>query len=169
MRTITALLLICTPLLAFAHSSGLSWQSPSGSYVVDVGYTPDTFSVGTAITFDFILRQELTPVTPYSHVWVRIVHNKETLLATGIVRQAVAPTTLVYMPLLPGDYVLEASYRDADGTEIAAASLPFSVAEDAATSTQYLWYIFAGAAIVTIVAGYMVKSTRGRTSTTKGA
>lgn len=123
-----ALLAMTAP--AFAHTTGSSWNVPSGPYTVDVGYDPITFVAGQYTRFDFLLWKgpaNTSPPAPFDQVWIRIQKEDDTLLATGILKQSVGPTTLLYEFTQPGSYTLEASYRDADGNDIATSSFPITV------------------------------------------
>lgn len=119
-----------------AHTTGASWNAPAGSYTVDVGYDPTTFTAGEYTRFDFLLWKGAAntgaPAT-FSQVWVRIMSaDKSTLLATGIWKQPIGPTTLLFEFTEPGAYTLETSYRDQDGNDIAVASFPITVNRQAA-------------------------------------
>ncbi len=117
---------VLAPQHVLAHSLGASFEATSSPYRVDVGYDPVDFLAGDASRFDFDLREESGPITDYDYVWVRITKEKKTLFATGIERQTLGPTTLVYTFDTPGDYVLHVSYRQ--GADVMAeASFPFTV------------------------------------------
>ena len=118
---------VLLPLWALAHSGTTFWEVPDGAYILDVGYEPGTFTAGVAARFDFDLLGEDRIPREYSQVWVRIRQENMTLLATGVIRQPLGPTTLVYVPGA-GEHVLSASFRDAEGTEIAEGEFPFTVA-----------------------------------------
>ena len=114
-----------TPIVS-AHSLGASFEATTTPYRVDVGYDPAEFMAGYASRFDFDLREESGPVTEYDYVWVRITKEKQTLFATGIERQLLGPTTLLYTFDIPGNYTLHVSYRQ--GTDVMAeASFAFTV------------------------------------------
>lgn len=131
-----------TPFIASAHVTGSSWEIPVGKYTADIGYDPITFTAGVYTRFDFNLWVGTTTTdangivsgTPadFSQVWVRVLsqNSQETLLATGIWKQPIGPTTLLYEFTLPGSYKLEASFRDADGNDIAV--VPTSITVSAA-------------------------------------
>ncbi len=156
MRSITyiaILALLFGALNVSAHGEGLSWEVTSGPHLIDVGYEPETFVAGRYIRFDLLLREPVSGevLTMYDHVWVRIRKDKETLLATGIVRQALGPTTLLYTPDSAGDYALEVSYRDAEGEEVAEAELPFTVSSGSG-SFMVPWYV----AVLGVLAGALL-------------
>ncbi|OGG56907.1 hypothetical protein A3D71_00270 [Candidatus Kaiserbacteria bacterium RIFCSPHIGHO2_02_FULL_55_20] len=145
---------------AEAHVTGLSWVATSTPYIVDIGYDSDEFQTGLNARFDFQLLDEKSGnTTPYDHVWVRFAHGDTTLLATGIRRQQLGPTTLLYGFKDSGAYTLEASFRDEDGNDMAAVSFPVTVRT---ASTRLLDYVVPGAAffagIVLGVAGAYVVS-----------
>ncbi|MCE9541465.1 hypothetical protein K8R03_02800 [Candidatus Kaiserbacteria bacterium] len=127
------LLTVCGALLsvterASAHVVGLSWTATTSPYVIDIGYDPNEFQVGLSARFDFqLLEEKNSDITAYDHVWVRLVRNEKTLLATGIRQQQLGPTTLLYSFLDAGTYKIEASFRDKEGNDMAVASFPFSI------------------------------------------
>ena len=137
---------------ADAHVTGLSWTATTTPYVVDVGYDPNVFQAGQSARFDFVLRDEKTgDIAPYDHVWVRLMHDDTTLLATGVRRQSIGPTTLLFGLIESGDYKLEASFRDIDGNDLAVESFPMSIKKGSSSSFDYA---VAGIAfIVGLIAG----------------
>ncbi len=151
---------------ADAHVTGLSWTATTTPYVVDVGYDPNEFQAGQSARFDFVLRDEKTgDSVPYDHVWVRLMHENTTLLATGVRRQYIGPTTLLFGLIESGDYKLEASFRDADGNDTAVASFPMSITGEPFGLTDH---IDVGAAfvagIITGVLGFVTAARRTRKS-----
>ena len=126
------------PLAALGHTTGASWNAPSGKYTVDVGYDPAVFVAGQYTRFDFLLwKGPVNTGDPanYAQIWVRVLHSGRTILATGIWKQPVGPTTLLYQFEEPGTYTLETSYRNEDGDDIATASFPITVAAGERTVT----------------------------------
>jgi hypothetical protein len=124
------------PLIAQAHTTGAFWNAQDGPYTVDLGYDPASFTAGQYTRFDFLLWKgpaDTGTSANFAQVWVRIMRTdgRSTLLATGIWKQPIGPTTLLYEFQEPGAYTMETSYRDADGNEIAVASFPISVAPPA--------------------------------------
>lgn len=116
-----------------AHAVGASWNQAVGPNTIDVGYDPLAMTTGVSQRFDFILWKGATTSgeqTDYSHVWVRIYDDTDTRLATGIMHQPFGPTTLLYMFQLPGNYTLEASFRDKDSNDIAVGKFPFTISSD---------------------------------------
>jgi hypothetical protein len=126
--------------VAYAHSTGASFEQKNGAYVIDVGYDVSSFKAGEAVRFDFLLHDAADEKDlDFNHVWVRMVNTseKQTELATGIAHQSIGPTTLLYVFPSGGTYTLEPSFRDAAGEDIATTSITISVApaEDAGFST----------------------------------
>lgn len=121
-------ILFSLPLIAEGHTAGASLEAESGNYLVDIGYDPEPLEAGTSALFDFSLlsRESQKVVVPYSHVWVRIRDAEGGIFASGIHRQAVGATTLLYVFPKEGVYTLEASFRGEDG-EVAEASFEVSV------------------------------------------
>ncbi len=123
--------------LVLAHSSGVSWSARDGEYTIDVGYEPESFVEGRHTRFDFLLWEgeaDTGTPAPFSHVWVRITDTGgNTFVAGGIWKQLYGPTTLIFVFPSPGSYLLEASYRDEEGNDIAVATFPVSVERAAAS------------------------------------
>jgi len=154
----TLLSLVFGIAVAYAHGDEASWEVVSGEYTVDVGYEPEEFVVGRSTRFEFNLKQgsgEEAPSTPFAEVWVRLRGVDATYFATGVRKQELGPTTLLYAFGKPGHYTLEVSFRDEGGKEVAAASLPISVAdgEKGAVSSGWLTYFVLG-----VVAGVVLAS-----------
>lgn len=122
------LLCVSVP-IAHAHTTGSFWQTKVGEYYADIGYDPTVFVAKQYARFDFNLLKNATDVDsiPFVEVWVRIKKEKQTLLATGIRKQPIGPTTLLYSFESPGQYSLDVSFRDTEGNEISAASFPITV------------------------------------------
>ncbi len=141
--------------VASAHTTGASWELPVGDYVVDVGYDPVQVVMGQYERFDFAVWKDAAKTVPvnFAEVWTRVVKidTKETLLATGIREQPVGPTTLLYEFLVPGQYSLEVSFRDADGNEIVAASFPIAVSPGEGARAGYV--VPAGCAFLGAIVG----------------
>ncbi len=114
--------------VASAHVTGASWEKVDGTNTLDIGYDPVAVTAGNYENFDFKLRDTVTadPI-PFAQVWVRIITDNNTVLATGLFDQPIGPTTLLYQFDIPGNYTLEASFRDADGNDISTGSFPFTV------------------------------------------
>ena len=157
MRKITAILLVfvgafsLAPLVQ-AHSSGLSFEATSTPYIVDIGYDIVSFYAGESVRFDFTLKDEKTDdEETFDHVWIRILRDSKTLLATGIRKQEIGPTTLLFVFPLEGLYTLETSYRSADGEDIAKATFPISVLP----IEESLWSRYGGY-MVPLLAGLLI-------------
>lgn len=121
-----------------AHTTGSFWQTKVGEYYVDIGYDPTIFVAKQYARFDFNLLKNAndTDSLPFAEVWIRIKRDKETLLATGVRKQPIGPTTLLYSFESSGQYSLEASFRDTEGNEISAASFPITVTPQEGGSTS---------------------------------
>ena len=81
---------------ASAHTTGVSLEKDLGTYRVDIGYKPAPLVSGDRAVFDFNLKQlpNLDSVS-FDYVWVRVEYNKQTLLATGVARADIGPTSLL--------------------------------------------------------------------------
>lgn len=154
-------LILALPLSTSAHTTGASWNIASGPYTVDVGYDPTTFTAGIYTRFDFLLWKgpaNTGDPVDYAQIWVRIVRaGNDTVLATGIWKQPVGPTTLLYEFQEPGSYSLEVSYRDQDGNDIAIASIPITVqAGDTSSSSLSTLILAFAVGILVGASGYFL-------------
>ncbi len=145
-------ILLCAalPLFVSAHGDEASWEVPAGNVIADVGYDPEVFTAGTSARFDFNLKTTDTAGTavPFDEVWVRIKAKDDTYLATGLRKESFGPTTLVFLFATPGEYALYASFRNANGDEIAAATFPITVGADSGgTNGLYLYVLLAAAGV----------------------
>lgn len=138
------IILLLVPLIAetaAAHSTGVSFERSAGEYVIDIGYDPSVFVTDDATRFEFLLSKSGHAVD-FDQVWVRIVRDKQTLLATGIVHQDLGPTTMLYVFKTPGNYTLEVSFR-MDGEEDIVASFPITVTAQNADYRSFIAYALA--------------------------
>lgn len=135
-------LLLFAGAIVDAHTVGASWEKQSGSYLIDVGYDAPSIVAGQSVRFDFNLWKDSaeSASADFVHVWVRIIKDKGTLLATGIYHQSIGPTTLLYTFADAGSYTLEASFRNAGGDELASALFPITVSEARETFPIYVLY-----------------------------
>lgn len=132
--TLVLVLAALMPSLVYAHGLGASFEQQSGEYLIDVGYEPEFPEAERQARFDFelwrfeeeqVAYSDRTPI-PYSHVWVRILKERMTIFASGIHRQDIGPTTLLYMFPSEGEYTLIVSYRG-EGGEVASAEFAITV------------------------------------------
>lgn len=113
-----------------AHSLGYSLEATSSPFFIDIGYDEPTFEAGRASRFEFELRaEEDLAFEHFDHVWVRVMRERKTLLATGVRFQTFGPTTLLYTFPEQGTFALSVSYRTADGEELAANEFSITVVE----------------------------------------
>lgn len=117
---------LLSPALAYAHGDGASFEATSSPYLIDVGYEPEEFVAGYASTFDFGLSDEDGKDIEFETVWVRFTKDGKTYFATGLGKQLIGRTTLLYVFDSPGTYELHVSYRRG-GEEVAEAAFPFEV------------------------------------------
>jgi hypothetical protein len=160
MRTLTVSLLsaafLCAalsavPFFVHAHSLGASFEVLEGEHLIDIGYEPDVFREGRYTRFDFELRRASDKeFVPHDEIWVRILREKQTVLATGIRRQDIGPTTLLFTFEEAGEYRLEASYRS-NGRNIATTSIPLTIEEqEESFLSEY------GASLIFLLIGLLV-------------
>lgn len=143
-RFIFFLLIMCsiTPVVSFAHGDGASFEKQSGEYLIDIGYDPAPPVAGEATLFDFsLIRLADGNEVPYSHVWVRILDERKTVLASGLHWQEVGATTLLFAFPEDKTYTLESSFRTERG-EIASASFSVPVSPKSDTRvTEEPWFL----------------------------
>lgn len=139
-----------------AHFNGSSWEEIKGEYLVDVGYDAESFVAGEYVRFDFSLKDAPAQhPEDFAEVWVRVVSAEEgTRLATGVRRQPIGPTTLLYVFDRAGAYSLEVSFRDENGKDLATSSMPVAVTGSGAAVV--LWPVAAGAALAAGIAGFVL-------------
>ena len=144
---------------AYAHTTGAYWEVPVDGYTADVGYDPMVFTAEQYTRFDFNLWKGATTSgesADFSQVWVRILRNTNTLLATGVFRQSVGPTTLLYVFPGLGDYSLDTSFRNADGDEIAHATFPISVGTGSAQGLRFSFLTFVVSTALSLLLGAFI-------------
>lgn len=127
MTRLTVLLLLVVPFFAAAHAGGASYEEVVGKYIVDIGYDPVAPRAEDRLVFDFNLWEAVASTTAdFDYVWVRLEHEKKTLIATGIAKADFGPTSLLF--LLPkdlaGDLTVSARYQS---REQAIAEASFSI------------------------------------------
>jgi hypothetical protein len=121
MKVLIALLLIVPFGVVSAHTTGASFEKTveGGKYKVDIGYDPSDLVAGERMVLDFSVRKipSLEPVH-FDHVWVRLVDETDTLLATGVAQMPFGPTTLLYVipETVAGDLKLSMRFEDGERT-----------------------------------------------------
>lgn len=145
--------IVCAMLLPGAvssHSLGVSLEATDGQNLIDIGYDPIELTDGTSAVFDMSLKKvDTREAVDFHHVWVRVVQERQTVLATGVARQELGPTTLVYVFPSAGAYTLEVSYRAIDGTVIASSSFPLTV-ESSDSRSGGFWYMLGAGLLIVI-------------------
>lgn len=118
--------------VANAHGTGESFERQVGSYVIDVGYDPATFTTGEPTRFDFGLwNEDKTVAADFKTAWVRIARPGKDVLFTGYLGfPSFGSVGMVYVFADSGPYELTARFENNDGT-IAEATIPFTVEEGA--------------------------------------
>jgi len=121
--SLIVLMFALAPVALFAHSTGVSLEKQVGDAVIDVAYEPIQPLSGDRLLFDFNLLQPVASTSiAFDYVWVRLEHEKKTLLATGIARADFGPTSLLYtLPDISGDIQLHVRYQKA-GNPLAETS-----------------------------------------------
>jgi len=116
---------IFTPVVA--HSTGESFEKKVGDYLVDIGYDPAIFEAGISNTFSFgLVNAQTEEEIDFDYVWVRIEQEGQTDFASGIKKQELGATTMIYT--FPEITTYDISVRYQKGDEIIAeTSVPINV------------------------------------------
>jgi hypothetical protein len=153
------LFLLCTG-VASAHVTGTSYEQVIGEnrqYKVDIGYDPDRVMAGERVVFDFNIKDAKTlQSVAFDDVWVRIIHNKQTLLATGLEHMAIGPTTLLYVvpENVEGEITVSMRFEEGD-TSIAETEFSIPIEPPANAADRYKLSFMAGSIGLLIGAGIM--------------
>jgi len=111
-------LLALFPAALSAHQTGASFETTVGQYLVDVGYDPIAPESGDRLVLDFDIKKADKTRVPYDYVWVRLLHGDNSILATGVARADIGPTTILYQ--LPQDFqgpmTIETRFQRGDDT-----------------------------------------------------
>jgi hypothetical protein len=133
MRLFSYLLLFLTilshPISSSAHVTGAFFEKEVGNFIVDIGYDPEIIVAreSSAFSFDLLDKTNRDP-QEFTSIWVKIDKGEQTTLATGIARQSLGITTLLYTFPEAGEYELNVRYQSGDDS-IAEASFPIVVEE----------------------------------------
>ena len=114
---IATVLLAAIPLVASAHAIGASVEKINGDYLIDVGYDPPQIQAGDRLILDFDLKSSKDKTrVPYDYVWVRVEQNDHTLIATGVARAPLGPTTLLFqlLPNVTSDLIVSTRFERGD-------------------------------------------------------
>ena len=129
--------LLMVPLVASAHSDESSFETRVGAYTVDIGYDPATAQAGERLLLDFKLLDAQEYDVAYDQVWVRVEQSGNTILATGVARATLGPTTVLLLtPSESGPLTISARYEKG-GKPLAESSFMLAVVSEA-TSTKLL-------------------------------
>jgi hypothetical protein len=133
---------------------GASLERTVGEYWIDIGYDPVQPRGGDRMVFDFNLADAAATSTrvQFDYVWVRLQNENQTLLASGIHRAEIGPTSLLYS--LPrnakGELTMHVRYqRGNDALAEADFIIPVAAYED-----PRWWYPFLGCAVLGAVVGF---------------
>ncbi len=139
MKLILVFSILFLPLVVGAHGAGPYFETVSGEYIADIGYSVQAPSVGEAVLFDFQLRNLESPIISgsdavFSDVWVKVESEEGVVvLATGVHNAEFGGPRLSYMFPSEGVYTISARYEN--GMEsLAEASFPLTVVPASAGS-----------------------------------
>lgn len=115
------------PLFAVAHLEGEVFSTEVDGKRVGMSINTAEPRAGESIRLDFSLEDVATDEPlPFSDVWVRIMHDEQTLFASGIHRPEFGRTGLVYTFPDAGTYEIPLRFQH-DGETVAEATVPFEV------------------------------------------
>jgi len=121
-----ATMLFVTPFFIFGHATGESLEQEVDGYLIDIGYSVTEFIANSAVVFEFNLLNENDEFVDYSNVWLRIVKDDRTILATGIHNAEFGGARITYIFTEPGAYEISARYEEGVDS-IAEATFPIEV------------------------------------------
>lgn len=166
-KLLVVLLYLFSAGIASAHATGTSFEKivGDGAYKVDVGYDPSQLQAGERAVFDFNIKKlPGQEQVQYDHVWVRIVHGTDTLLATGVAKMPFGPTTLLYVipSTVTGDLTVNIRFEKGD-TAIAETDFTLPVSPPANSGNVSFSLLLAGIAGLCVGAGamFVLKKMRG--------
>lgn len=168
-------LLIATP-ISFAHNAGYSFEQKIGKYKVDIGYDTKPIEDNAPVTFDFNIKDIQTDeYLDFGDAWVRIESGNATYFATGVFRQELGATTLVYTFSKPGKYNMYVRFENKD-QQLVETTIPIEVnpnSDQGATNPLFqfkstfigVFVGFAFAIILTVIV-FMLKNKSKKSSHT---
>lgn len=122
-----AFVTLFSPAAAFAHSAGYSFEQKVGNYKIDIGYDTKPIEANAPVTFDFNIKDVKTDeYLDFGDAWVRFENENTTYFATGVYRQPLGATTLVYTFSKPGNYSMYVRFENKD-QQIVEATIPITV------------------------------------------
>lgn len=147
------------PFQAWAHTTGVFFQTTVKDYIVDVGYSTAAPTEGEATLFDFQLRHAASSLAngsdvDFSDVWVRIDNaSNAVVFASGIHNAEFGGSRMSYVFPKPGKYLISMRYEK-NATTIVESSFPIEVLPGKASGPGLPdRYVFAA---IGLVAGVLV-------------
>lgn len=114
-----------------AHGSGESFELESGGYLMDIGYSVEEFTDDSSVIFSFELKDKEGSVVEFTDVWVRIVEDTATVLATGVHNADLGGALMTYKFPSSGEYKLSARFQN-NGENVAEGVFPLTVEQGTA-------------------------------------
>lgn len=115
------------PLSSLAHYAGYSFEQKVGKYKIDIGYDTKPIEANAPVTFDFNVKDIKTDeYLEFGDAWVRFEIGNETYFATGVYRQELGATTLVYTFPKPGNYNMYVRFENKD-QQLVEGTIPITV------------------------------------------
>ena len=130
LRYVSALIIVilfALPTSVFAHYAGYSFEQKVGNYKVDIGYDTKPIEANAPVTFDFNIKDIKTDeYLDFGDAWVRFENENTTYFATGVFRQPLGATTLVYTFPKAGKYSMYVRFENQD-KQLVEATIPVTV------------------------------------------
>lgn len=143
---VTAALFVAIP-FASAHEFGSSFEAEIEDGMIDIGYSVEEFTDDTSVIFDFEVVDANKDEIPFTDVWVRLVRDKSTVLATGVHNADLGGSLLTYKFPSAGEYVLHARFQN-NGDKVAEAEFPLMVQRGVTTRNGGSGALYAGMGFV---------------------
>jgi len=126
-----------------AHSLGESLEKEVDGYLIDIGYSTTELIANSAVVFEFNLLNENDEFVDYSNVWLRIIKDDRTILATGIHNAEFGGARITYTFAESGAYEFSARYEKGIDS-IAEATFPIEVLPNPSEGSGSVNIIFLG-------------------------
>ena len=112
--------------MAYAHGLGNSLEQQVDDILVDIGYSVDEFTDDSSVVFDFEIVDSEKEQIDFTDVWVRLVKDKSTVLATGVHNGRLGGAIMTYKFPEAGEYTLSARFQNGKDA-VAEAEFPLTV------------------------------------------
>lgn len=129
------LFLAVVPSVVLGHSTGASVERYIDSYLLDVGYSPETPRADEQTRFDFFLYDAETDVeVPFTDIWVRIEDGGRLLFAGGIAKSEFGATGMTFAFPEKGTYTIFVRFENGSDA-IVETEFALDIAEESQTAS----------------------------------